>query len=114
MHEIQIDHDAILQLAADAGLYPENIGGLDSQLYAALREIRDLIRRDPPEPEGQNKALWLADEPTRMPSRQYYYKDSRCKADNSDAPNCICWHDEGTGPRKAESTGARLRWRYAR
>lgn len=95
-----LDHDTLMQLAADAGLYPENINGLDSQLYTALRAVERAaraaergrcagridevaealelsscrfsettailsslsaaIRRDPPEPEGQHKALWLA------------------------------------------------------
>lgn len=31
-------------------------------------------------------------------TRQYYYKDYTCAAPNSDHPDCICWHDEGTGP----------------
>lgn len=29
---------------------------------------------------------------------QYYFKDNKCEASNSKAPDCICWHDKGTGP----------------
>src|SRR5471032_846030 len=31
-------------------------------------------------------------------TRQYYYIVPGCKASSTDAPDCICWHDEGTGP----------------
>lgn len=31
-------------------------------------------------------------------TRQYYYKVDGCKAFSASDPNCICWHDEGTGP----------------
>ena len=30
--------------------------------------------------------------------RQYYFKDNSCKAESAHDPDCICWHDEGTGP----------------
>ena len=30
--------------------------------------------------------------------RQYYFKNNSCKAESSHDPDCICWHDEGTGP----------------
>lgn len=29
---------------------------------------------------------------------QYYYKDNTCKAHSARDSDCICWHDEGTGP----------------
>ena len=29
---------------------------------------------------------------------QYYYKDNRCQAFTAQDADCICWHDEGTGP----------------
>ena len=29
---------------------------------------------------------------------QYFYKNNDCQANTADDPNCICWHDEGTGP----------------
>jgi hypothetical protein len=29
---------------------------------------------------------------------QYYYKNDKCKADSARSKDCICWHDEGTGP----------------
>jgi len=33
---------------------------------------------------------------------QYYYKTLSCEAVSSKDDHCICWHDEGTGPRKDE------------
>lgn len=30
--------------------------------------------------------------------RQYYFKVDGCAAQSAYAPDCICWHDEGTGP----------------
>lgn len=29
---------------------------------------------------------------------QYYYKVNSCHAINNSDCNCICWHDDGTGP----------------
>jgi hypothetical protein len=29
---------------------------------------------------------------------QYYYHNNECKADSAESKDCICWHDEGTGP----------------
>lgn len=34
-------------------------------------------------------------------SKQYYWALRECPAKSSDDPNCICWHDEGTGPEPA-------------
>jgi hypothetical protein len=31
---------------------------------------------------------------------QYYYKTNNCKAKTAQDKNCVCWHDEGTGPYK--------------
>ncbi|WAX22379.1 hypothetical protein P6F34_gp26 [Pseudomonas phage MiCath] len=36
--------------------------------------------------------------PKPMPRRQYFYRVDSCKADHSRSPDCLCWHDEGTGP----------------
>lgn len=30
--------------------------------------------------------------------REYYYQVTGCPALDSDTPDCICWHKEGTGP----------------
>ena len=43
------------------------------------------------------------------PTRQYYYKVDRCQAAVAAAADCICWHDEGTGP-LADSAVAKT-WR---
>ena len=29
---------------------------------------------------------------------QYFYKNDACKASCATDAECICWHDEGTGP----------------
>ena len=34
---------------------------------------------------------------------QYYYHKNECKAEDSTSPDCICWHDEGTGVYKDEN-----------
>lgn len=31
---------------------------------------------------------------------QYYYHSNYCQAKTAFEPDCICWHDEGTGPLK--------------
>lgn len=31
---------------------------------------------------------------------QYFYKQNGCKANKATDSDCICWHDEGTGPYK--------------
>lgn len=33
-----------------------------------------------------------------MSIRQYYYKVAGCRAISPESLDCICWHDEGTGP----------------
>lgn len=33
---------------------------------------------------------------------QYYYRQSECKAQDAKDANCVCWHNEGTGPYKGE------------
>lgn len=38
-----------------------------------------------------------------MSEYQYFYKDDQCKATLAMDDDCICWHDEGTGPFKNES-----------
>lgn len=30
--------------------------------------------------------------------RQYFYRVNSCTVSDSSDPDCICWHDEGTGP----------------
>ncbi len=29
---------------------------------------------------------------------QYYYKENRCQSQTAHDADCVCWHDEGTGP----------------
>ena len=45
---------------------------------------------------------------------QYYYKRDGCKAKDAKDGDCICWHDEGTGPYKDERHSAEtplVNWR---
>ncbi len=45
---------------------------------------------------------------------QYYYKRDGCKAKDAEDGDCICWHDEGTGPYKDERHSAEpplVNWR---
>ena len=45
---------------------------------------------------------------------QYYYRNNWCEAANAHAPDCICWHDEGTGPfskETCESNTSNRHWR---
>lgn len=35
---------------------------------------------------------------TGQDRRQYYYNVIACRAIHATDPDCICWHDEGTGP----------------
>lgn len=45
----------------------------------------------------------MAEEPptvvdaSKQPAYQYYHKNNNCRADSVDGPDCLCWHDEGTG-----------------
>jgi len=32
------------------------------------------------------------------PRFQYYYRVTECKAKTAEDSECICWHDEGSGP----------------
>lgn len=31
---------------------------------------------------------------------QYYYKQNQCTAQTAESADCICWHDEGSGPNR--------------
>lgn len=47
-------------------------------------------------------------------TKQYYYGVTGCQAPSADSPNCICWHDEGTGPRpyvRYDTNNSPPRWR---
>ena len=37
-----------------------------------------------------------------MREYQYYWHDDQCEANYAHEPNCICWHNEGSGPYKKE------------
>ena len=44
---------------------------------------------------------------------QYFYRENSCPANESGDPDCICWHDEGTGPYPTSNPeeGTVLTWR---
>lgn len=64
---------------------------------AAERVLLAALRPD--EAAGQGEA-----------KRQYYYRVTECEAFSSSDANCICWHDEGTGP-LANMDTAHCDWR---
>lgn len=39
---------------------------------------------------------------------QYYYKQDTCTAVDAKDKACICWHDEGEGPRRDERHDAEV------
>lgn len=43
--------------------------------------------------------------------RQYYCKVNACRASFASDPECICWHDEGTGPLSPEEQKDASNWR---
>ena len=59
-------------------------------------------------------AKWGAPAPVGVEpaKRQYYYKVDGCPAVDSESPGCICWHDEGAGPR-ATADPTLVSWRGA-
>lgn len=47
---------------------------------------------------------------------EYYYHSDGCKAVNAEAPDCTCWHAEGSGPRPNERHDSEtpiVNWRIA-
>lgn len=47
-----------------------------------------------------------------MTVQQYYNKVAGCPARLATDPECICWHDEGSGPYKGpRNDNARMTWR---
>lgn len=51
----------------------------------------------------------LAAAPAQPAARQYYYKVNGCPAAGANDGDCICWHDEGTGPHPR--AGNEFAWR---
>ena len=43
--------------------------------------------------------------------RQYFFRVPECRAATAHAPDCICWHDEGTGPLADNPYGPPQGWR---
>ncbi|CAH1655022.1 hypothetical protein CHELA1G11_10878 [Hyphomicrobiales bacterium] len=85
------------------GLYdegPDSAGWKSDALNVLIAEIEAAIKTSQP----------------AEPVRQYYYQVSGCEADSTTHPNCICWHDKGTGPYKDMAEGdrpynAKFTWR---
>lgn len=47
---------------------------------------------------------------------EYYYRSDGCKAVDAEAPDCTCWHAEGSGPwpnERHDSETPFLNWRIA-
>ena len=85
------------------------------ELIAKLR--KDLIKELAGAPQPVPSATVALSDDLRahvgveQAKRQYYYKVDGCPAKNSDSPDCICWHDEGTGPYAINDSS--LMWRDA-
>jgi hypothetical protein len=46
---------------------------------------------------------------------QYYYRVNDCEASDFASPDCVCWHNEGTGPRpneKKDDENKSVIWRF--
>ena len=55
------------------------------------------------------------DTETGTTTPQYYYKRNRCQAKTAHDADCICWHDEGTGPfpdERPDDPAALKEWRF--
>lgn len=62
------------------------------------------------DPEMQARELCVCEASAAQPAaRQYYYKDNGCPAAGANDGDCICWHDEGTGPHP--KAGNEFAWR---
>jgi hypothetical protein len=59
---------------------------------------------------SQIEQMAEAEKPRKI--RQYYFRMSDCRAKEAHDPDCICWHDEGTGPLlHSEADRLELKWR---
>lgn len=64
-----------------------------------------------PEYESGWDAIW-GKKKTVNTVHQYFYKNEACPALTANEPNCICWHNEGTGPYShVDAKFADLQWR---
>lgn len=64
---------------------------------AAACHIQEMLTAT--DPENAVAELAESHEPAK---RQYYYQVTGCTAEDWKSKDCICWHDEGTGPRANE------------
>lgn len=86
----------------DAAFHENQLDKIEALKAIERGEFTDLP------PLGDSKRV-----PTQgSPKRQYYYRMNECKADHSDCPDCVCWHDEGTGPIAGREKKA-VTWRTA-
>lgn len=134
--ELEAEVERLSRAHCDASHYAARVAELDAErkrmldsLIVTAMELDELrARAEELEDENArllaalqaavraNKALLegAATNTPAAPTRQYFYKNNACQAADSADSDCICWHDDGTGPRHEESHGVRLRWREAR
>lgn len=96
------------QMGLDAGgLYVGSLAVEAADLLAALStspaEPKPSLSGDALAAAGQSIGMSVTrvhPEPGKVgeEQRQYYYRVTGCNAREADAPDCICWHNEGTGP----------------
>jgi hypothetical protein len=78
-----------------------------------LRRVVSYERTDTVDPTACLECIGMgcqACQGTGTVRRQYYYRTTGCTATDATDPACICWHDEGTGPR-ADADPGLLEWR---
>lgn len=72
-----------------------------SNLWAADGDGIISFGKSIPDAQARWYKRWHAMEAVGTPApkvRQYYYQMTGCTAHKSTDEECICWHDEGTGP----------------
>lgn len=95
-------------LRHELDLAQENEKLADETIDVLQARVSDLEREGRKLFSDLDAAIKAAQQP--QDKRQYFYKVDACKAESSNSPDCICWHDEGTGPLSA-GVGIPKSWR---
>lgn len=73
-----------------------------------VRMIAEIDAGLPPAESGSALGAELGENTEKKLKFQYYWKQDGCNASAAGDKDCICWHDEGTGPRKDERHDAEV------
>lgn len=107
MQREQLLHAKLRETVARAESAEKACAEMRDALKISAEYIRPHQRLTRPTTNRAGQGAWVVE---RHTMKQYYYKVASCSAVNADAPNCICWHDEETGPLKDAPTFI-VRWR---